>query len=156
MNWLIYLPLPFLIVSLVGCQEQRAMRRQGHSALRQLSRDDRRKVAWALRRGQAVEEQRLVGPTLAWTRSTADRCRWDDLFLGLWLAIFPLDAGLAMRAGDWKRAAVILLGFDFFALTAAVGEQFRRRARETEVATLSRYQQEMTEGPAAASAGRAR
>lgn len=140
MNWLVFVPLPFLVASLVQCQDQRAIQREGRKAFHELSRDDRRRVGKALRRGDAVEEERLVAPTLAWTRSTDVDCRWGDVFLGVWLGTFVVKAGLAMRQHQWKSAAIILLCFDFFALITAVGAEFRRRAKQTELSTLRRLQ----------------
>ncbi len=139
MSWLTFVPLPFLVLYLVRCQDERARQREGRKAFEELSREDRRRVAKVLRRGEAVEEGRLVAPTLAWTRSTDVRCRWGELFVAVWLGTFVLRAGLAMGAGEWKDAAVILLGFDFFALVTALGALFKRRARETELATLRRF-----------------
>src|SRR5215207_2392440 len=140
MNWLVFLPLPFLVASLVKCQDQRAVQKEGRKALPELSLDDRRQVGRALRRGEAVEEARLVAPTLEWTRSTDARCRWGDVFLAAWLGTILVNAGLAMRAEDWKAAAIILVGFDFFALVTAVGTEAKRRAKKTELLTIRRFQ----------------
>lgn len=139
MNWLVFVPLPFLGVCLVKCQDERAAQKEGGKALQELSREDRRQVGRALRRGQPVEEARLIAPTLAWTRSTDVRCRWGDVFLAVWLGTFLVNAGLAIRAHDWEAAAIILLGFDFFALVTAVGLEAKRRAKQTELATLRRF-----------------
>ena len=68
------------------------------------------------------------------------KCRWGDVFLAVWLGTFLVNAGLAIRAQDWEGAAIILLGFDFFALVTAVGLEAKRRARKTELATLRRFQ----------------
>lgn len=140
MNWLVFVPLPFLVAYLVKCQDQRAAQKEGGRTLQELSREDRRQIGRALRRGEAIEEARLVAPTLAWTRSTDVRCRWSDLFLAGWLGTFLVNAGLAMGAQDWKAAAIILLAFDFFALVTAVGAEAKRRAKRTELATLRRFQ----------------
>ena len=140
MNWLVFVPLPFLVAYLVKCQDQRAVQKEGGRALQELSREDRRQVGRALRRGEAIEEARLVAPTLAWTRSTELKCRWGDVFLAVWLGTFLVNAGLAMRAQDWKAAAIILLGFDFFALVIAVNAEAKSRAKRTELATLRRFQ----------------
>ncbi len=139
MNWLVFVPLPFLVASLVQCQDQRVVQREGRKAFRELSRDDRRRVGRALRRGEAVEEERLVAPTLAWTRSTDVECRWGDVFLAVWLGTFVVNAGLAIRQHQWKSAAILLLGFNFFALLTMVGAEFKRRSKQTELATLRRF-----------------
>ena len=139
MNWLVYVPLPFLVASLIKCQDQRAVQKEGGKAFQELSREDRRQVGRALRRGEAIEEARLVAPTLAWTRSRDATCRWGDLFLAVFLGTYLINAGLAVRAQDWEATAIILLGFDFFALLTTVGVEFKRRARKTELATLRRF-----------------
>lgn len=140
MNWLVFVPLPFLVADLVKCQDQRAAQKEGGKALQELSREDRRQVGRALRRGEPIEEARLIAPTLAWTRSTDVKCRWGDVFLAVWLGTFLVNAGLAIRAQDWEAAAIILLGFDFVALVTAVGHEAKRRAKKTELATLRRFQ----------------
>ena len=147
MNWLVFVPLPFLVAYLVKCQDQRAVQKEGSSALQDLSREDRRRVGRALLRGEAIEEARLVAPTLAWTRSMDVKCRWGDVFLAVWLGTFLVNAGLAMRVQDWKAAAIILLCFDFFALVTAVGAEAKRRAKRTELATLRRFQGTVTVAP---------
>ena len=147
MDWLTFVPLPFLVAYLVKCQDQRANQKEGAKALQQLSRDDQRQVGRALRRGEAVEEARLVAPTLAWTRSTDVKCHWGDVFLAVFLGTFLVRASLAMRAHDWKAAAIILLSFDFFALATTVGVEAKRRAKKTELATLMRFQNAAIVGP---------
>lgn len=147
MNWLVFVPLPFLVASLVKCQDQRAEQKERRKGLQELSRDDRRQVGRALRRGEAIEEARLIAPTLAWTRSADVRCRWGDVFLAVFLGTYLVNASLAMRAENWKAAAIILLGFDFFALMTAVGVEAQRRAKKTEVATLRRFQGAATVAP---------
>lgn len=41
MNWLVFVPLPFVVVYLVMCQDQRAVQKEGGRALQELSREDR-------------------------------------------------------------------------------------------------------------------
>lgn len=123
------------------------MQKEGRRAFQELSREDRRQVGRALWRGEAIEEARLVAPTLAWTRSADVKCRWGDVFLTVWLGTFLVNAGLAMGAQDWKAAAIILLSFDLFALATTAGAEAKRRAKRAELATLRRFQAAAVVGP---------
>lgn len=139
MDWLSFVPLPFILADLAMCRDERAMRRRGHQAFRQLSREDQRAVGRALRRGEAVDAERLAVPVLAWTATRDSSCPWGQAFLAVFLATFLVRAGLAMYAGEWKAAAIILLSFDFFALLVGFGATTRQRARQTAVATRRRF-----------------
>lgn len=143
MNWLDfalnYVPMPFLIADLVLCRDQRAAQRRRFQALRDLSREDQRTVGRALRRGESVEDARLVAPTLTWTARTERTCGWGTAFLLVYMATWVVRVGLAANAGNWKAVALFLVAFDLFAFLVGVGSIARWRAEETRMATLRRF-----------------
>ena len=96
-------------------------------------------MVWrALRRGEAVTDPRLVGPTLEWTRTRPGMCIWGVLFQTVFLGTFVARAVLAVLAENWRLVALNLVTFDIFALATGVGVLFAWRAKETERATLLR------------------
>jgi hypothetical protein len=112
--------------------------RQGQEAFRELSKDDKRVVWRALRRGDAVTDPRLVGATLEWTRTRPGRGIWGVLFQTVFFGTLLARTVLAMLAGNWRLVALNLVVFDFFALLTGVAVLLARRAKETQRATLLR------------------
>lgn len=143
MNWLNvvldYLPMPFLVADLVLCRDQRAERRRKLQVFHDLSRQDQRTVGRAVWRGEAVEDPRLVRPTLTWTSRTETTCGWGTAFVVVYLGTWLARVGLAVTAGDWKAVALLLVAFDLLALALGVGSIARKRAAETRLATLRRF-----------------
>lgn len=135
MGWLTFIPLPLLIADLVLCREQRANRRDAFGALRQFSPEEQRRVRRALRRGEAVTDSKLAAATLNWIASLELKCLWGTLFRAVYLSTFVIAATFAVIAREWRAAAQILLGFDFFALLLGAADAAKRRAKLTEMAT---------------------
>lgn len=100
--------------------------------------DDQRRVLRAVRRGEAVDDPRLDQATVALARSMDTGCVWGTLFHASWLVLIGAAVVTQAVAHDWEATAKGLVAFDFFALAAATGPIYRKRARASERATMLR------------------
>jgi hypothetical protein len=130
MEWVLWGVVgPLTLASVLGCREQRALRRSRQTSFRALSLDDRRAFGRFVRGGEPLDH-RLLPVAMDWAEGILEPdCRWIRYLYWTWAFWFTLGAVLAVAFGTARDITVRFLLLDLILLAATAALVARRRAR---------------------------